>query len=128
MFSFCKYLVVGAALFSGSLSAAVVTVNSENFKTEVLDSKIPVILDAYTDWCHYCKSVAPVFAELSNEMEGRVKFVKLNIEAEHSVAGGLNIEALPTFLFYKNGKVVDRQAGALDKNEFKAKFAKYFGS
>lgn len=113
------------AIMSG-LTAAVVPITSENFQSEVIDSKIPVVLDAYTEWCGYCKGVAPLFAELSNEMEGRVKFVKLNIEAEHSVAKGLKIEALPTFLFYKNGKVVDRQAGALDKNGFTARFDKVF--
>ena len=127
MLSFCKSLVI-SAIFAGNLSAAVIAINADNYQREVLESKIPVILDAYTDWCHYCKNVAPVFAELSNEMEGKVKFAKLNIETEHSVAGGLKIEALPTFLFYKNGKIVDRQAGALDKSGFKAKFAKFFGN
>lgn len=127
MRSFCKFALAVSAVFCGSfLNAAVVTINSDNFQTEVLESKIPVVLDAYTDWCHYCKGVAPLFSELSNEMAGKVKFVKLNIETEYSVANGLNIEALPTFLFYKNGKVVDRQAGALDKSGFKAKFAKLF--
>lgn len=123
LFSRCFFVV-----FAGSLSAAVISINSDNFNTEVLESKIPVVLDAYTDWCGYCKNVAPVFAELSNEMAGKVKFAKLNIEAERSVANGLNIEALPTFLFYKNGKIVDRQIGALDKSGFKAKFTKWFGS
>jgi len=120
-----KYLGV---VFASSLSAAVVSIHSGNFQTEVIDSKIPVVLDAYTDWCGYCKQAAPLFDDLSNEMEGKVKFAKLNIEKEHSVANGLHIEALPTFLFYKNGKIVDRQAGALDKSGFKAKFAKWFGS
>ena len=118
--------IFSAALCGTVLNASVVTINSENFQTEVLESKVPVILDAYTDWCHYCKSVAPLFSELSNEMDGKVKFVKLNIEKEYSVAKDLNIEALPTFLFYKNGKVVGRQAGALDKSGFKEKFAKWF--
>lgn len=128
MFSYYKYLAAGAVLCALSVGAAVVSINSQNFQTEVLESKIPVVLDAYTDWCGYCKNVAPVFAELSNEMAGKVKFVKLNIETEASVAHGLKIEALPTFLFYKNGKIVSRQAGALDKHEFKAKFAKEFGN
>ncbi len=129
MFSFnLKVLIIGAILIAGPLCAAVVSLNSKNFQTEVIDSKVPVILDAYTDWCHYCKGVAPVFAELSNEMAGKVKFAKLNIEAEPSIAGGLEIDALPTFLFYKNGKIVDRQAGALDKEGFKARFAKIFGN
>jgi thioredoxin len=127
MRSLTKLLIAGAVLAASQLCAAVVSINSNNFQTEVIDSKVPVILDAYTDWCHYCKGVAPVFAELSNEMAGKVKFAKLNIEAEPSIAGGLKIDALPTFLFYKNGKIVDRQAGALDKEGFKARFAKAFG-
>lgn len=124
MFSFCRFLfVLGASL---SLQGAVLTINSDNYQTEVLESKIPVVLDAYTDWCHYCKGVAPLFSELSNEMKGKVKFVKLNIETQATVASGLHIEALPTFLFYKNGKIVDRQAGALDKEGFKSKFNELF--
>jgi len=106
--------------------AAVTPISDANYRAEVLDSKLPVVLDAYTDWCGYCKKVAPTFAELSEEMQGKVKFVKLNIEASPYVADELKIDALPTFVFYKNGKIVGRQAGALDKHELQSRIKKYF--
>jgi len=109
-----------------ALLATVLMITADNYKTEVLDSKIPVVLDAYTDWCHYCKGVAPLFAELSNEQAGKIKFVKLNIEKVPSVAEELDIQALPTFLFYKNSQIVGRQAGSLDKKGFQEKFTTYF--
>lgn len=114
------------SFFAFHAHAAVLSITGDNYEREVLESKVPVVLDAYTDWCHYCKGVAPLFDELSQEMQGKVKFVKLNIEAEPDVAERLKIEALPTFVFYKNGKMVGRQAGALDKGGFQKKFASLF--
>ena len=98
--------------------AAVLTVTQENFRSTVLESKIPVILDVYTDWCGYCKEIAPLFAELSQEMEGKMQFVKLNADAESSLAEKLEIEFYPTFLLYKSGQVVSRHDGILDKAGF----------
>jgi thioredoxin 1 len=98
--------------------AAVLSVTEENFRSEVLESKIPVVLDTYTDWCSYCKGIAPLFAELSQQMEGKVKFVKLNADAAPSLANGLGIEVYPTFLLYKGGQVVGRQDGILDREGF----------
>jgi len=105
---------------------AVVQVTRESYNSEVLQSKVPVVLDAYTDWCRYCKSVAPLFAEMGKEHAGKIKFAKVNIDQEPGLAQELKIEALPTFLFYKDGKIVDRQAGALDRKAFSEKFSKYF--
>jgi thioredoxin 1 len=104
------------AFISGA--AAVLPVTEENFCSLVLESKIPVVLDAYTDWCGYCKEIAPLFAELSQEMEGKIQFVKLNADSESLLAEKLEIEVYPTFLLYKGGQVVGRQDGILDKKEF----------
>jgi thioredoxin 1 len=102
------------------------TVTGANFKKEVLQSKMPVVVDAYATWCPPCKAVAPVFASLSSEMRGKVKFVKFNVDEEGSLAKDLNIEAMPTFLFYKNGQCAGKHAGAMDRDGFKAEFVKYF--
>lgn len=102
------------------------TVTGANFKKEVLQSKMPVVVDAYATWCPPCKAVAPVFASLSSEMKGKIKFVKFNVDEERSLAKDLNIEAMPTFLFYKNGECVGKHAGAMDRDGFKAEFVKYF--
>ncbi len=102
------------------------TVTGANFKKEMLQSKMPVVVDAYATWCPPCKAVAPVFASLSSEMKGKIKFVKFNVDEERSLAKDLNIEAMPTFLFYKNGQCVGKHAGAMDRDGFKAEFVKYF--
>ncbi len=102
------------------------TVTGANFKKEVLQSKMPVVVDAYANWCPPCKAVAPIFASLSSEMKGKVKFVKFNVDEERSLAKDLNIEAMPTFLFYKNGECVGKHTGAMDKDGFRAKFGNYF--
>lgn len=112
--------------FCPVLLAAVMPVNDLNYRTEVLESKVPVVLDAYTDWCYYCKKVAPVFAQLSDELQGKVKFVKLNVDGAPYVSDELQIEALPTFIFYKDGKIVGRQKGALDMEGLQSNIQKYF--
>ncbi len=105
-------------------SSLVISVTSQNFKTEVLESKIPVILDAYATWCPPCRAVAPTFSELSREMNGKIKFVKMNVDKEPSLAKELQIEMMPTFLIFKDGKIVDRQVGGMDKTAFLTKFVK----
>ena len=97
----------------------VVEITKANYKKEVLESKTPVILDAYATWCPPCKAVAPIFDELSYEMKGKVKFVKFNVDSEESLAKELDITAMPTFLIFKDGKILNRQRGVatLNKNE-----------
>lgn len=105
----------------------VIEITKANYKKEVLESKTPVILDAYATWCPPCKAVAPIFDELSNEMNGKVKFVKFNVDSEQSLAKELNITAMPTFLIFKDGKIVNRQMGVatLDKNGFALNLVKH---
>lgn len=94
---------------------------AENYQTEVLESEIPVVLDAYASWCGPCKIVAPIFSELNSEMSNTVKFVKLNVDKEQALAKELGIQAMPTILFFKNGEVVNRHVGVLDKEGFVSK-------
>jgi thioredoxin 1 len=107
------------------LLAAVLTVTEDNFQSEVLESEIPVVVDVYADWCGHCKKVAPIFFSLSEEKEGEIKFVKLNVDVAPSLADQLEVEAYPTFIFYKDGKIVGR-SGAMDKNGFNKMFQSVF--
>jgi|GEM_PF-1500282 len=106
--------------------APVVAITKTNYQNEVLESKIPVILDAYATWCPPCKAVAPIFDDLSKELNGKIKFAKLNVDAEQSLAKKLEITSMPTFLFIKDGKIVERQIGALNKNDFVQRFVRHF--
>jgi thioredoxin 1 len=96
-----------------------VTVLTEaNFQNEVLESSIPVVVDAYASWCGPCKLLGPIFSELSNEMNSSVKFVKLNVDSDAALAQKLGVRAMPTILFFKNGEVVTKHVGFLDKESF----------
>lgn len=105
--------------------SCVIPVTKANFKQEVLESKLPVILDAYADWCGPCKHMAPLFSSLSAEMKGKVKFVKLNVDGDRDLTEKLDVKSMPTFLFFKNGQVVGRSEGALSKDALLASIAKH---
>jgi thioredoxin 1 len=104
----------------GSDSVAIVT--QANFTQEVLESNQPVVVDVYAVWCGQCCASAPIFAELGGRFGGQIKFAKLNFDEERAVANEFDVTVIPTFLFFKGGKVVDRYIGSLENNdEFLAK-------
>jgi len=96
-------------------------VTDANFKDEVLNSKVPVMVDFWAEWCGPCKMIAPTVAELAKEYEGRVKVAKLDVDANYQTAGAFDVRSIPTLLFFKNGKVVDKIVGALPKQKLKEK-------
>jgi len=89
---------------------------AKNFKKEVLDSKEPVMVDFFAGWCGPCKIMSPIVDELAKEMERQVKIVKVSIEDEESLASEYGVMSIPTFLFFKNGKVIDQAGGAMTKD------------
>lgn len=98
-------------------------INSDSFKTEVLDHKGVVFVDLYADWCGPCKMTAPIIEELSEEIES-VKFVKINVDENQQLAAQYNIFSIPTFMVFKNGKVVNQFVGGRDKSSFIAEIKK----
>lgn len=77
---------------------------SENFEEEVLKSDKPVLVDFYADWCGPCKMMAPVVAQLADELEGKAKVGKLNIDDCMDIAGKYRVMNIPTFLIIRNGQ------------------------
>jgi thioredoxin 1 len=94
-----------------------VRVNADNFESEVLQSQIPVIADFYSDSCVPCKRMSPVLAELEEENAGKIKVAKININFDGELAEKYEVQAAPTFVFFKNGEEAARLRGAVKKAE-----------
>jgi thioredoxin 1 len=90
-----------------------------NWKTEVLESPIPVVVDFWAPWCGPCRMLAPTIEKLAGEFEGKVKVGKMNTDENQDTPGGLRISAIPTVLVFQNGKEVDRLVGVNPENKFK---------
>jgi thioredoxin 2 len=94
-----------------------VEVTDQTFSREVLQHRGPLVLDCWAPWCGPCRSVAPVLDQLAREYAGRVKIAKLNTDQNQRTAANYSIQSIPTLLFFKDGKLVNRQVGALPKPE-----------
>lgn len=90
-------------------------VTDKNFQTEVMESKVPVLVDFWAEWCGPCRMLAPVLEELASEMNGRVKIVKINIDENQEIPTQYAIRSIPTLKLFKNGELVETKVGALAK-------------
>ncbi|MFA0774840.1 MAG: hypothetical protein THHGLFOP_000339 [Candidatus Fervidibacter sp.] len=93
--------------------ASVPAVDSTNFKREVLESDIPVMVDFWAEWCVPCRMIAPIVERLAQRYAGRLKVVKLDVDANQDLAIQYQVMSIPTLLFFKNGQPVDRIIGAV---------------
>ncbi len=100
-----------------------IVLTDKTFKSDVLASKTPVLVDFYADWCGPCKMLGPVLEDLSNDkdFDGKLKFAKLNTETYPELTESNNVQGIPCMIFFKNGKEVDRIVGFAPKPVMKAK-------
>ncbi len=92
-----------------------VEVTDANFAQEVLRSDVPVLLDFWAPWCGPCRQMAPVMDELAEELAGKVKVAKLNVDQNPQTAGSLRIQSIPTLVLFHDGKAVAQTVGAAPK-------------
>ena len=95
---------------------ATVKVDNGNFKSEVMDSDLPTVVDFWAEWCGPCKMIGPSLEELSEEMAGKVKITKLNIDENPDLAAQFGVRSIPTLLIFKNGEPAGMQVGAKPKS------------
>jgi thioredoxin 1 len=83
---------------------------------EIIHGNQPVLVDFYADWCGPCRAMSPAVAALGKDVQGRARVLKINIDKAPGVAQQYGVQAVPTFIVFKNGQPVWRQAGMVDKH------------
>ncbi|MBN1870221.1 MAG: thioredoxin [Candidatus Omnitrophica bacterium] len=96
---------------------AVLNVTGENFEAEVLKSSLPVLVDFWAEWCGPCRMVGPIVDQIAEELQGKLKVAKVNVDDAQDLAGGYQIMSIPTLLLFKGGKPVEQIIGAVSKDQ-----------
>ena len=102
------------------MSEHIVHISDESFEEEVLQSKRPVLIDYWAEWCGPCKTIAPVLDEIATEYSDRLKVVKLNIDDNPQTPPKYGIRGIPTLMVFKNGQVEATKVGAVSKVQLTA--------
>ena len=94
---------------------ATVKVTDDTFTAEVTNSNIPVVVDFWAEWCGPCKQIGPALEELSDEYEGKVKIVKINVDENPNSPAQLGVRGIPALFLFKDGQAIANKTGAAPK-------------
>ena len=89
----------------------------DNFDNEISSSNLPVLVDFWAEWCGPCKSLGPILEEISNDLEGKLKVAKVNLDENQDLAMKYSIRSIPTLLLFKGGELIDTKVGLLPKSD-----------
>ena len=105
----------------------IISITQHNFKQEIENSSKPVVVDVFATWCGPCKYMAPLFEELATKYANIYTFAKLNVDEERDIAIEYGVTSVPTFLFIKNGKLVDSLVGYMPIEDLETKMKEVLG-
>lgn len=94
---------------------AVITITKENYNEEVINSSVPVLLDFWATWCGPCRMLSPIVDDIANEVEGKAKVGKINVDEQPELAQQFGIMSIPTLVFMKNGEMTAKEVGVRSK-------------
>ena len=92
--------------------------DAKSWEVDVINSDIPVFVDFWAEWCGPCRMVGPVVEELANDYDGKVKFVKVNVDEANELASKYNVFSIPTLILLNKGEIVSQQVGAASKESY----------
>ena len=99
------------------MSEGILEISDSSFDSEVIQSEKPVLVDFWAPWCGPCKAIGPIIEELAGEFGDKIKFAKCNVDDNPVSPGKFGIKAIPTLIFFKQGKVVEQITGMVAKSK-----------
>lgn len=96
----------------------------ETFK-DIISGDKPVLVDFHAEWCGPCKAMNPVIAAIGTEVQGKARVLKLDIDRNQAVSNQFQVQAVPTLMIFKNGSVIWRHSGMMDKQQLKQRLLSY---
>lgn len=102
-------------------------ISADNYETEVVQSKKPIVLDVYAPWCGPCQQMEPIMQELEKAVGATYTFLKLNVDESRDLAIQFGVSSIPTFVFIKNGEVQGKETGYMPKEDLLEKIKEYLG-